>query len=272
MTLKQVILQTSTPKTLDLDNVDPANTLILKSLSGLSSTDVTLFTGDFARDGGYYQGRRAGKLNPVFNFKINPDYTNNVSANQIRESLYRMFHEPDDTDGLVVTLKDDVMADRYFVGYTEKIEADMFAKEMAAQVSMLAVDPYIRSSSETVVTDTGLVSTTIAYSGTADTGIELYLKINTATSTVNVSLAGQSLLLTKPSGSYAVNDVIYINTNTGSRAIKLNGVDIMAHLSSTSKFVNLRRASNAFSTYGASAGDGKVVLTQYKYRAAWWGI
>lgn len=60
--LNQVILQSSSPMTLDIDNADPEEILILKSISGLTPADVNLFTGEYARNGGYYQGRRVGAL------------------------------------------------------------------------------------------------------------------------------------------------------------------------------------------------------------------
>lgn len=272
--LTQVVLQTATPRTLKVDEADPADTLILTSISGLTSTDVTLFTGDYSRDGGYYQGRRAGRRNPVFNFKLNPDYANDVDAEDIRDDLFRTFHEPAaGADGLVVTLKSDRGPDRYFVGYTEKIESDQFSKELSAQVSMVCTDPYLRSSALTSYDDAaGTVSMNIAYDGSADSGLAMTLKVKTATPTVVVDIGGITMTLTKPSGNYAVNDIITINTSIGSRSIKLNGTDIMAQLSAASKWLQLTQPVNAFKTYGTAVADGKVGLTHYEYRSAWWGI
>lgn len=271
--LTQVIVGGITPKTFNLEGVDPNESLLLQSISGLTSTEVTLFTGDFARDGGYYQGRRAGKRNPVFMIKLNPDYVNNVDVSDLRETLYKIFHEPTATsDGVTVTLKDDKKPDRYFVGYTEHIDSDQFEKTQKAQVSMITTDPYLRSSNPTTVSDAnGLTSTIVSYDGSAKTGIEVTLKVKTADTIARVSLGNDSMVLSRSAG-FAVNDTIYINTNIGSRAVKLNGVDIMASLSATSTFLQLHNGAQTLQAGGAAWADGKVVVMSYTFRSAWWGI
>ena len=271
--LTSAVLQTATPMTLNIETVSPDEILVLKSISGLTSTDVTLYVGDFASYGGYYQGRRPGKRNPVMTFKINPDYKNNVEASDIRETLYRMFHEPTlGSDGVQVLLKDDRKPDRYFIGYTEKIDADHFDKKQEAVVSMICTDPLLKSANTTTASDAvGWVSTNINYDGSADTGIELTLKVKTATTQIVVDINGVTMTLSKAAG-FAVNDTIYINTNIGSRAIKQNGTDVMATLVSTSKWLQLTQPVNTFKTYGTAVGDGKVALMSYIFRSAWWGV
>jgi len=276
--LQQVVLQTATPMVLDIDSVDPDELIIIKSISGLDPADVTLFTGDFARDGGYYQGRRSSGRNPVFNLKLNPDYKNDVEVSDIREMIYSMFFEPDNAPeangnvpvGLQVTLIDDRKPDRYFVGYTEKLPSDIFSRETTGQVSMLCVDPFLKSVNPAVATDpVGWVQTDITYEGTAKTGVEMTFKVKQATPTMTVDVNNQKMTLTK---AFAVNDVVVINTLIGSRKITLNGVDIMAALSPTSMWIQLHKGVNTVKTYGGAANDGKVVMSGYTYRAAWWGI
>lgn len=271
--LNQVVLNTAIPKTLNIDGVDPDETLIVKSISGLSGADLTLFTGDYARDGGYYQGRRASKFNPVFNFKLNPDYANDVEVSDIREMLYSWFLQPSvGVDGLQVILIDDRKPDRYFVGYTEKIETDMFSRDTSVQVSMISVDAYLRSVLETSGSDVaGWISTTVPYAGSAPVGLEMTFKVNTATSTLNVGVGSYAMTL-QPTPGFAVNDVVVINTELGKRSIKRNGVDIMAALLPVSKWALLNNGSNLIRTNGGVSNDGKVVMTSYKFREAWWGI
>lgn len=273
MMLKQVILQSSSPMTLDIDNADPAEVLILTSITGLDPVDLTLFTGDFARDNGYYQGRRANRRNPVFNFKINPDYVNNISVSDVREGLYRTFMEPQaGSDGLQVTLKDDKKPDRYFIGYAEKFPSEIFVQKPTAQISMICVDSYLRSVLETDVSNpAGWVSVPFTYDGSADTGVEVTLKVTAVVNQVVLNFGNQLMTLSKPS-NFAVNDVIVINTNTGSRAITLNGVDVMALLTTDSKWGSLSASAMTLSTYALAPSDGKSVITRYKYRSAWWGV
>lgn len=272
--LTQVILQSSSPMTLDIGNADPMELLILESVSGLDPVDITLFTGDFAKENGYYQGRRAAKRNPIFNFKINPDYALDISVSDARELLYRTFLEPQAlTDGLQVTLKDDKKPDRYFIGYTEKPSSEIFSQKPKAQFSMICVDSYLRSVDETTASDVaGWVSTSFDYEGSADTGIEVTLKVSTATPNVYFGLNGQFMHLFKSTGNFAVNDIIYINTKIGERAITVNGADKMVYLTDDSKWLSLNSTATTLSAHGGVAADGKVKAMDYTYRAAWWGV
>lgn len=269
--LQQVVLNTADPMTLDIDAVDPDEIIIIKSISGLDPADVTLFTGDFARDGGYYQGRRSSGRNPVFNLKLNPNYQSDIEVSDIREQLYDMFLEPSPTsDGLQVILKDDRKPDRYFIGYTEKMPSDIFSRETTAQVSMLCPEPMLLSVDPVTASDAvGWTSLPVTYEGSARRGFEMELKIKTATTVVNVDVNGVVMTLT---GTFALNDIIVINTLIGSRAITQNGVDIMAALTSGPQWIQLNKGVNTIQTHGSVLGDGKVALMEYTYRAAWWGI
>lgn len=269
--LTQAVIQSSSPMTLNVENADPDEIIILKSISGLSNPKAVLFLGEFAREGGYYQGRRAQPLNPVLNLKLNPDYALDVQVNEIREMLYRMFMEPTATsDAVQILLKDDKLPDRYFDGYTEDIDTDMFIKDQTASVSMITTDPYLRSAAETTaVSAGGWFSVPLTYDGTADTGFEVTIKVLVACTAINLLNNGKAINLT---GNFAVNDVITINTNKGKRAILKNGVDMMTSLATTSSWLQLAQAGNNLEANGGAAGDNKVGITMYKYRSAWWGI
>lgn len=271
--LTQVVLQSANPMTFDIAAADPDEIIILQSISGLSPADLTLFTGDFSGNGGYYQGRRADKRNPVFNLKLNPDYANDIEVSDIREMLYRQFLEPTASgDGLQVLLKDDRKPDRYFICYTEKFPVDIFDKSTKAQISTICVDPMLKSAAETTASNPGgWVSVPITYDGSADTGIEVTLKVATAGTQVVLANNGKLMKLVK-STNFAVNDVIYINTKIGERAIQLNGVDVMALLSADSSWITLAQAGNTLEAYGTASGDGAALITDYTFRSEWWGV
>lgn len=270
--LQSVVLETANPMILEIGEADPDELLILTSISGLSPADVTLFTGDFARDGGYYQGRRSGRRNPVFNFKINPDYANDIDASDARAILYRQFYEPQpDSDAVQVRLVDDRNPDRYMFCYTEKMPADIFVQKPTAQVSTICVDPYLKSVVETTASNPGgWLTVPLTYDGTADTGIQVTIKVVTATDQVILENNGVLMTLLKPS-LFAIDDIITIDTVQGQRYIRLNGVDVMALLDG-SDWVYLTQASNSLKVYGAIPGDGRAVVTEYTYRSAWWGM
>lgn len=270
--LEQVILQSSTPMTLDIANADPNELLILESISGLTPGDVTLFTGDFAGAGSYYQGRRDNKRNPIFKLKLNPDYVGDVSVSDIREGLYRVFYEPQSlTDGLQVTLKDDRKPDRYFICYAEKWDGEVFEKSPKAGISTICTDPYLRSVDETTDSDAGWVSTSFDYDGSADTGIEVHIKVTSLTPTVRFSVNGQFMVLSKGS-NFAVNDAIVINTSDGSRKVTVNGTDRMAYLTGASEWLQLTTEATTITADGGVVADGKAVITEYTFRSAWRGV
>lgn len=271
--LEQVVLETATPLTLNVTAVDPNEILIIKSISGLTSPGNDLYMGEFAGEGGYYQGRRAKKLNPVFNLKMNPDHAGNVSISAIREILYRQFYTPTPGKaGVQFRLVDDELPDRYLIGYCEGIDTDQWVKEQSAAVSLVCNDSFMRSAVETTGAEpAGWTTLPHIYDGSAYTGLEMTLKVLVATPTVTLDLNGSKMVLQKASGNFAVNDIIVINSQAGSRKITLNGVDVMALLTGTSVWATLDRDDNLFRIYGSVIGDGKAAMTAYHYRSAWWG-
>lgn len=269
--LTQVVLQTSNPMVFNINAVDPDELVILKSISGLLPGDVTLFTGEFARSGGYYQGRRVGKRNPVFNLKLNPDYVNDVEISDVREMLYRQFYEPRaDTDGVQVLLKDDRKPDRFFTCYTEAWQGDLFAKDTSVQISTLCVDAFLYSVEVTSATNpNGWLVVPLTYDGSADTGLKLELKVAASTPKLVVENNNQKMTLLR---AFATDDIIEISTVEGSRFIRQNGSDIMASLTADSTWLSLRAPGNILRVYGEGPSDGKVLATKYEYRSAWWGV
>jgi hypothetical protein len=234
---------------------------------------LQLFTGEFARSGGYYQGRRVSIRNPVFNFKINPDYENDIDASDARDILYRQFLEPlPDSDGVQVRLVDDRRPDRYLICYTEKFPAEIFVKNPTAQISTLCVDAFLKSVALTTASNaSGWLTLPLTYEGSADTGMQITIRVVGATDQVvlqNNSIYNRMIL----EGSFVAGDIIEINTVIGERSIKLNGVDNMASLASGSIWTYLTQATNVLKAFGQTTSDGLAVITEYSYRAEWWGV
>lgn len=271
--LETVIVESATPLTLHVTDVDPSEMLVVKSISGLTSPKVGLFTGDYASEGSYYQGRRGEKMNPVITLKMNPDYANDIEVSDLREGLYRTFYEPDpDSDGVLVRLQDDRKPDRYFVGYTEDIDTSQFSKDTSVQISMLCMDTYLFSYDPTEGHDVaGWSSVNIDYDGSAKSGLLATFKVNTATTVMTFEINGNKMILNRPSG-FAVGNIITIDTRKGNRSIKVGSTDIMAALDASSKWLVLDRPVNAVKAYGSVVGDGKVVMTDYWFRSQWWGV
>lgn len=270
--LKQVVVETANPMSFDIENADPDELIVVTGISGLDPADVTLFMGEFAQKGGYYQGRRAGRRNPVINVKINPNYAENISAAKARDLLYRTFLEPQaDTDGVQIRLVSDDFPDLYFIGYTEKLPAGIFEKDPRAQISMICTDPYLKSVEETIGSNAaGWLAVPVNYDGSADTGIALTIKVIGTTSEVNIQNNSYTMTL---EGAFVADDIIEVNTNQGSRSIKLNGVDVMATLTGSSVWLSLTQSDNVLRVFGDSGvSDGLAVVTEYSYRSEWWGM
>lgn len=269
--LETVVVESANPLTLHITDVDPSEMLVVKNISGLTSAKVGLFTGDYAGEGSYYQGRRGERLTPVITLKMNPDYANDVEVSDIREILYRTFYEPQPgSDGVKVVLKDDRRPDRYFIGYTEDINTDHFSKSRDAQISMVCMDPYLSSYNETTASDAqGWGSLPLTYDGSTRTGLAMTLRVNTDTNIITVDINGKKMVLL---GSFIAGQTVTINTKKGKRAIQINGTDIMAALTPESVWLQLDRPENTFKIYGADDSDGRVVMTSYSFRSAWWGI
>lgn len=269
--LTEAIIQTSTPTSLKIDDADPDEILVLQSISGLSDVKVTQFMGDFAREGGYYQGRRADPRNPVFNFKIQENYTEGITPNKVRELMYRMFMEPQrDSDQVQVLLKDDELPDRYFIGYTETINAPMWEKETLAQCSLRTTDAYLRSALEVEEQNPlGWFSVPVKYEGSADTGLSVIIRVDFYTPSVHLTNGPDAMVL---NGPFEPGTFIQIVTTPGTREVTINGEDRINALTPDSPWLTLRERDNVLKTYGATPDDGCSVLIYYGYRAAWWGI
>lgn len=269
--LETVIVESENPLTLHITDVDPSEMFIVKSISGLTSPKVGLFTGDFASEGSYYQGRRGEKLTPVITLKMNPDYEADIEVSDLRETLYRTFFTPEPlTDGVIVRLVDDRRPDRYFVGYCEDINTDQFSQSRDVQISMVCMDPYLFSYDITEGSDVvGWSSVDIPYDGSAPAGVVATFKVNTATSVLTFDINGQTMILNR---AFTVGQIVTIDTRKGLRSIKVGSTDIMASLDPSSTWIKVDRPVNNFKAYGSAIGDGKVVMMSYGFRGQWWGI
>jgi len=282
--LDQVLLQATaaaTPTTLNITAADPAETLILKSISDLSAPKITLFTGTYAGNGGYYQGRRIEQRNPVFNFKLNPDYAGDVEVSEVRRKLYRTFLNRTDQvgDGLMVVLKDSKLPDLYFICNTEDINTDMWTREQTAQVSTLALDPFLRSVLPYHWDDTpGEMQHTFEYVGDAPTGLYVQLNVVNLTTQIHIRLQKgveqQMITLVHPTGAFAAGSTVFVNTTELHRQVQYNGQDVMVMMSYDSDWLTLDYSEDPYTleAWGTSYLDGKVLLSLMEYRGTWWGI
>lgn len=268
------------------------NLFICQKVTGLGPPDLSLFIGEYARDGGLYTGRRALTRNPVLTISPNPAYfslekdVNNVSA--LRQRLYRAFMDPLLThDELMIHLIDSDRPERFIKGYTEKIEGEIFDQDTTLTISVVCPDPYIYDTTfmelptENVSTMNGL-----SYPGTSEVGFEAIMVVSVQSEdpvklTIRQDNVPSDMTLTR-TGGFPVNSQIYINTIPGQRAITLkrtqdtgSGFDddkpwlwtnILYTLDDKSDWIKLH--ASEFDLKGTNISR----FTMFRYRPAYWGL
>lgn len=252
----------------------PKASLILRSITGLNPPDIDLFIGDYSRDGGIYQGRSVQKRNPVMLIDLNPNPALGETVDGLRDILYKTFIDPlVDADYIQLIFHDDVKEDRYLVGYTEKLETDIFSAETLVQVSMVCPDPFIRRLTETVLThDDGWTTVPFEYRGTAETGFRVQINVVSDTPVVTLKNNAKTMVITH---DFLADDIVYINTNRGSRDITYTRAGVtyplIAKLSPLSRWLEIHSQNNSMKTYGTLPTDLVTVIKSLTYTEAFWG-
>lgn len=275
--------------------VTPKESLLIRKVTGLDAPDRDLFIGDFARDGGIYQGSRVGNRNVVMTLDLNPNPALGETVRGLRDLLYKTFMDPlIDSDHVELVLHDDDDNMRNLYGYTERLETEIFDIETLAQISMICPDPYIRDLVETIhynVSGTWLL-VPFTYNGTAETGFEVEVNVSSDVASITLTNNGRAMVVTD---AFFANDVLYINTNRGTRDVRkatltqVNAIrtanptwttsqvwvelvrlgqalPMIAKLSNTSPWLQLHSQSN---TMTVNAGTGVKRLV---YRQSYWGV
>lgn len=209
---------------LPIASITPKSSLLISSITGLNPPDITLFIGDYARDGGTYQGRRVENRNPVITIDLNPNPALDETVKSLRELLYKTFVDPQiDSDAIELVLHVDDGRKLYLSGYTEKFETAIFSSDSQVQVSVVCPDPYIRDVIETALThDAGWVTIPFTYSGTSETGFEAEVYLSSDTTVLNLLNNNKLVRIDYNFINQNVNpQVIYVNTNPGSRSVLL---------------------------------------------------
>lgn len=260
--------------TLPILGATPKSSLLVRKVTGINPADVTLFIGDYARDGGIYQGRRVGNRNPVLLLDLNPDPALGETISGLRELLYKAFLDPlVDADYVKLNFINDLGVVRYLVGYTEKFETELFDEDTSAQISIVCPDPFFRNNTETVLTNpSGWTTVPFTYAGSAETGFYTKIVLTSATSTLTLDNNGKKMVLNR---SFSSGDIVEISTVRGSRFISLtSGVtsSILAALTPAYPWLEMHSQANVLKVYGATSGDTVAGIRELRYFAAYWGL
>lgn len=275
--LTQIDVVCDNPFYMSVLGANPRDSLILQKITGLGPPDKNLYIGDYARDGGVYNGRRVVPRNVMKYIKINPNFGNDETVDGWRDILYRAYNDPlVDGDDVTIVLHDDVKPDRYFTGYTEKFETEPFDENTDVVISMICPDPFLRDVNETVIEPPsgtpGWQTVPFTYIGTAEAGFETTIEVQASTTTLTLNNNGKTMVLTYP---FQVGDIVYINTIPGQRQITVtrSGVttDIYYTLYSASTWLSLHSQNNTLQIYGAAPSNIVAAITNLTYTQMWWG-
>lgn len=271
--------------TLPVIGASTAWSYLLKKVTGLNPPDIDLFVGEYARDGGLYSGRRVSKRAVGLLVDPNPQLSRGETAASLRARLYRAFIDPNIRGDQVELhiFEDDGSPTKVLRGYTEKFEHDLFEKDTVTNVSLLCPDPYIRSLEETVYPDANWSENTFEYTGSAETGFTINLKVITATNRITMGVddtrdPGNYIQVDLTGfGGFLPNDIVSFNTNYGHRNVTLtrgsNTSSIFSSVTSQSKWPQLHSRLVTI-RIGANTPNDLVVASGYDfaYVASYWGI
>lgn len=281
--------------------VSLTESLLLREVTGLNPPAIDLFIGEYARDGGFYGGRRVGQRNVVLTIDLNPNPALGETTQGLREFLYRTFIDPAVRDDhLQLLIHDQAGGLRSLYGYVDTFETELFTTETVAQISIVCPDPYIVDAVETeLVSPTGTwLVVPFTYSGSAETGLETEIHISADHGKLNINNNGFVMSLTHP---FVVDNVVYVNTNRGDRQIRLStlaNVDAMraanprlttkqiweklveagqttsllSKLSLESPWLELHDPNNKLRVYGTTFTDSVAGIKSLTFRPTFWGV
>jgi hypothetical protein len=281
--------------------VTPNESLLIREVTGLNPPQIDLFIGEYARDGGFYGGRRVGQRNVVLTIDLNPNPALGESVQGLRELLYRIFIDPQvDADHIELVLHDDAGNERNLYGYTETFETELFGTDTVAQVSVVCPDPYIRDLVETMMFNAAgsWTSLPFTYGGTAETGFEVEIYMSANHPKLILDNNGKRMTITD---NLLSTEVVYINTNRGQRRIWKttqanlaqmriaqtplstwelwnfmadlgDATSLLSKLDVRSPWIELHSIANTMKVHGTLPTDSVAGIKRLQFRPAYWGV
>ena len=279
--LTRVDVQSENPFFLQIRDARPTDSIIVEKIEGLGPPDIDLFLGEYARDGGFYSGRRTPAREVKFTLVYNPNFAAGETVSGLRRMLHKSFLDPQTaTDGVLFYLHDDELPDRYIQGFTSKFEDEVFSEETLAMITVMCPNPHILDLGITNQ-NVGGPTTNFDYAGTADTGFTTVIDVTVNTSTIYLDLSGSRLRLTH---AFLAGDTVTVNTLQGSRSITLRrtvgGSTTTVNIlyakvaSSTSSWISISgsRTNNSLRVYGATSSNIVADIRSFSYIARYWGV
>lgn len=258
-----------------------ANFQIIK-IDGLNPPPATINSSTIAgMDGSRYNSSKLQERNIVITLKLNGDVEKN------RLYLYRYFG----TKQWCKLYYTNGTRNVHIEGYVETIECDLFSMSETMQISIICNNPYFKSMREMVddiskimdlfefpfaIDPPGIEFSSVDYSRVATvlnegenvTGLIVEIKINEAvTSPIIRNIdTGEFFGIT---GNFVQGDEIIIDTNQGSKSVKLirNGIttNIFAKIMKNSSWLQLRIGENFFAYEADIGAEFMYIIFKHYY-------
>lgn len=276
--LTRVDVQSENPFYLNIRDAKPTDSIIVQKIEGLGPPDVNLFMGDYARDGGSYNGRRVPPRSISITLQLNPNYRLGETVDGLRELLYKSFMDPFVTsDALALILHDDIKPDRFIEGFTDKFEPDIFSDNTTALISMRCPNPYIQ---DVVVTNHAVSGPTFpfTYEGSVEAGMIISADIITDTPILTLDLNGtKKMYFEYP---FVADDQFILDTRRGSRRVQVirtesmvtTTKDILYSKTDESTWIDLHSLNNILKAYGEDPSDIVADISNISFRGLHWGL
>lgn len=219
--LTRLEVTNSSGETLVLPLTNEGTGYIVQEIDGLGPVKASVVSSTFANfDGAQHQSSRREMRNITIKLGLEPDYYDQT-IRSLRQEIYAWFI-PKSYVRLRFHLGTGIDYDIY--GYVESLDAPLFTKDPALDISILCMKPDFIDSDATIINGTStatLSETSFVYRGTSPTGFLFTLMPNRNISSFDIHLR-------MPDGTYQSmsftsallsGDILTVNTVLGEKAV-----------------------------------------------------
>lgn len=201
--------------TLSLNAEDPNQKYIIKDITGLGPVPAAIMSSNYgAEDGDVYNNSRLGSRNIVMILGYRPDYRNNESVSELRQSLYNLLPPK---GRLTLRFMDDRKKTVEIKGYVETHEPVLFSAEPQVQISIFCPNALFYELAPAVINSFVGSYVDPSRASSADTGFTFELFVNTGIDQFILgNFVEQNIIYKTP---MLPGDIIKISTEPGARGV-----------------------------------------------------
>lgn len=258
------------------DGASPSDPFIFTGADGLGPNDVANSISNPLNQQSFLQGSQVQPRFPVIGVGLNPDWSSNITASDLRTKIYGLLTPPRN-HVLKLQLMNNTVVVAETWGYVKRVEINPFTKDPQVQISMDCIPKYLESPTVLSIDtdDFDPLLFTIENAGNAPSGFEMKVAFTGSLSALELRYwpdteeTGPFMRLEAP---FESGDVITIDTHPGSRKIVRNFAEgytepLIAALVRGSSWFELNGGTNRFFF---SSPD--IDFRTFTYTPKYWGI